>query len=46
VAAIRTALNFFLGLEIKQETELVRADKAAAAPPVTAAAPPGAGTKP
>ena len=31
VAAIRTALNFFLGLEIKEETELVRADKAAAA---------------
>jgi uncharacterized membrane protein len=40
VAAIRTALNFFLGLEIKEETELVRADKAAAAPPTAAAAPP------
>ena len=40
VAAIRTALNFFLGIEIKQETELVRADKAAAAAPVTAAAAP------
>ena len=30
VAAIRTALNFFLGLEIKEETALLRADKAAA----------------
>src|ERR1700727_878613 len=41
VAAIRTALNFFLGLEIEEATELVRADKAAAAAPVTGAAPPG-----
>jgi uncharacterized membrane protein len=40
VAAIRTALNFFLGIEIKEETELVRADKAAAAPPTTPAKPP------
>src|ERR1700734_2423341 len=40
IAAIRTALNFFLGLEIKEETELVRADKAAAA--TAAAAPPRA----
>jgi uncharacterized membrane protein len=40
VAAIRTALNFFLGLEIKEETELVRADKAAAASPMTGAAAP------
>jgi uncharacterized membrane protein len=48
VAAIRTALNFFLGLEIKEETELVRADKAAAAAaaPVTGAAPPAAGASP
>jgi uncharacterized membrane protein len=50
VAAIRTALNFFLGMEIKEETELVRADKAAAAPPSAgpppAAAPPGTGDKP
>jgi uncharacterized membrane protein len=46
VAAIRTALNFFLGIEIKQETELVQADKAAAAAPVTGAAPPGSGAKP
>jgi uncharacterized membrane protein len=38
VAAIRTALNFFLGIEIKEETELVRADKAAAAPATAAAA--------
>jgi uncharacterized membrane protein len=30
VAAIRTALNFFLGREIKEERELVRADQAAA----------------
>jgi uncharacterized membrane protein len=46
VAAIRTALNFFLGLEIKEETALLRADKAAAAAPVTGAAPPGASAKP
>ena len=46
VAAIRTALNFFLGLEIKEETELVRADKAAAAAPATGAAPPGSSAKP
>jgi uncharacterized membrane protein len=50
VAAIRTALNFFLGMEIKEETELVRADKAAAAPPSAGppptAAPPGTGDKP
>jgi uncharacterized membrane protein len=45
IAAIRTALNFFLGLEIKEETELVRADKAAA-PPAAAAAPPSAGAAP
>jgi uncharacterized membrane protein len=44
VAAIRTALNFFLGLEIKEETELIRADKAAAAP--SAAAPSLAATAP
>ena len=52
VAAIRTALNFFLGLEIKEETELVRANKAAAAPvtaatpPTPAAAPPGSPAQP
>jgi uncharacterized membrane protein len=46
VAAIRTALNFFLGLEIKEETELVRADKAAAAPPAAAARPPVTGAAP
>src|ERR1700727_395918 len=46
VAAIRTALNFFLGREIKEETELLRADKAAAAPATTAAAPPGTPAKP
>ena len=40
VAAIRTALNFFLGLEIKEETELVRADKAAGPPAAVAVAPP------
>jgi uncharacterized membrane protein len=40
IAAIRTALNFFLGREIKEETDLVRADQAAAgpAPPGTAGA--------
>jgi uncharacterized membrane protein len=32
VAAIRTALNFFLGLEIKEERELVRTDDAADGP--------------
>ena len=46
IAAIRTALNFFLGIEIKEETELVRADKAAAAASVTGAAPPGPSAKP
>jgi uncharacterized membrane protein len=45
IAAIRTALNFFLGREIKEETELVRADQAAAAPPA-APAPPAAGAPP
>jgi uncharacterized membrane protein len=30
VAAIRTALNFFLGMEIKEERELVRTDQAVA----------------
>jgi uncharacterized membrane protein len=35
IAAIRTALNFFLGREIKEERELVRADRAAGAPPPT-----------
>jgi len=46
VAAIRTALNFFLGIEIKEETALVRADKAAAAAPATGAATPGTSAKP
>jgi uncharacterized membrane protein len=31
IAAIRTALNFFLGLEIKEQRELVQADQAAVA---------------
>jgi uncharacterized membrane protein len=31
IAAIRTALNFFLGLEIKEQRELVEADQAATA---------------
>jgi uncharacterized membrane protein len=31
IAAIRTALNFFLGREIKEESQLVQADQAAAA---------------
>ena len=50
MAAIRTALNFFLGLEIKEETEMVRADKAAAAAATAATpatgAPPGTTAKP
>lgn len=46
IAAIRTALNFFLGREIKEETALVRADKAAAAPHAAGAAPPGTSAKP
>jgi uncharacterized membrane protein len=33
IAAIRTALNFFLGREIKEERELVRADQAAGSAP-------------
>ena len=33
IAAIRTALNFFLGREIKEERELVRTDQAAARKP-------------
>ncbi|HEX4093314.1 MAG TPA: DUF1622 domain-containing protein [Trebonia sp.] len=45
IAAIRTALNFFLGQEIKEETELVRADQAAAAA-VTTGTRPGPGAKP
>jgi len=33
IAAIRTALNFFLGREIKEERKLVRADQAASSAP-------------
>jgi len=33
IAAIRTALNFFLGREIKEERKLVRADQAAGSAP-------------
>jgi uncharacterized membrane protein len=33
IAAIRTALNFFLGREIKEERELVRAGQAAGSAP-------------
>jgi uncharacterized membrane protein len=33
IAAIRTALNFFLGMEIREERELVRTDQAAAGKP-------------
>ena len=32
IAAIRTALNFFLGMEIKNERDLVRTDQATARP--------------
>lgn len=45
IAAIRTALNFFLGREIKEETDLVRADQPGAAPSA-AATPPGPAAKP
>jgi len=38
IAAIRTALNFFLGREIKEETDLVRADQAAGSPVAAASA--------
>ena len=34
IAAIRTALNFFLGREIKEERRLVRADQAAGSAPM------------
>jgi uncharacterized membrane protein len=37
IAAIRTALNFFLGREIKEQRELVEADQAAAAQQQTSA---------
>jgi uncharacterized membrane protein len=48
IAAIRTALNFFLGREIKEETELVRADQAAgpAVAAASAAASPPAASPP
>src|SRR3984957_18360309 len=46
VADIRAALNFFLRLGIKEEAELVRANRAAAAPPAAAAAPPAAAAAP
>jgi uncharacterized membrane protein len=39
IAAIRTALNFFLGREIKEERELVRADQAAGSAPTIGPAP-------
>jgi len=38
IAAIRTALNFFLGREIKEERELVRADQAAGSAPTVGSA--------
>ncbi len=44
IAAIRTALNFFLGREIKEESQLVQADQAAAAQ--RADGPPGPAVKP
>jgi uncharacterized membrane protein len=46
IAAIRTALNFFLGREIKEERELVDANQAAALKGTVAAAPPGTSAKP
>jgi uncharacterized membrane protein len=44
IAAIRTALNFFLGREIKEERQLVQADQAAAAQ--RADSPPGPAAEP
>jgi uncharacterized membrane protein len=44
IAAIRTALNFFLGREIKEERQLVQADQAAA--PQRANGPPGPAAEP
>jgi uncharacterized membrane protein len=40
VAAIRTALNYFLSREIREERREVSAERAPAAPPAPAAAPP------
>ena len=46
IAAIRTALNFFLGREIKEERGLVEANQAAALKGTVAATPPGTSAKP
>lgn len=46
IAAIRTALNFFLGREIKEEREAVEANQAAAAKGTVAVAAPGTSAKP
>lgn len=39
IAAIRTALNYFLGREIKEEREIVEANQTAASPAAVAVAP-------
>ncbi len=46
IAAIRTALNYFLGREIKEEREIVEANQAAASPAAVAAAPSPTRAKP
>ena len=46
IAAIRTALNFFLGREIKEEREVVAANQAAASQGTVAVAPPATDAKP
>jgi uncharacterized membrane protein len=46
IAAIRTALNYFLGREIKEEREIVEANQAAASPAAVAVAPSADRAKP
>jgi len=46
IAAIRTALNYFLGREIKEEREIVEANQAAASPAAVAVAPSPTSDKP
>src|SRR5580692_7827679 len=46
IAAIRTALNYRLGREIKEEREVVEANQAAAANGTVTVAPPGTSAKP
>ena len=46
IAAIRTALNYFLGREIKEEREIVEANQAAGPPAAVAVAPSPTSDKP